>query len=176
MLGFTVGIVNAELVGYWKFDEGSGNIAFDVSNYTNDGIINGEPNWVTGKIDTALELDGSNDYVDCGNKPSLNINDTITVAAWIKTTSKAHGYFISKGATWEETGHYAIGQEYNVPMTFQFEISGSGGIIELDSNVAVNDGQWHYIVGTYDDPVIKVYVDGMNKNTMTGSSGLTGSL
>jgi hypothetical protein len=166
---------NAELVGYWKFDEGSGNVAYDLSDYTNDGTINGDPTWVIGKIGAALEFDGSNDYVDCGNDLSLNINDKITVAAWVRTTSTAHGYFVSKGTAYDETGHYAIGQEYNVPLTFQFEIAGSGGTVELDSNIAVNDGQWHHIVGTYDDPVVKVYIDGVEENTMTQSSCLTGS-
>jgi len=175
VLGLTAGIANADMVGYWKFDEGSGNTAYDLSNYTNDGTINGDPKWVAGKIGAALEFDGSDDYVDCGNDPSLNINDRITVAAWVKTTSTAHGYFVSKGTAWDEIGHYAIGQEYNVPMTFQFEIAGSGGTVELDSNIAVNDGQWHYIVGTYDDPVVKVYVDGVEENTMRESSRLTGS-
>jgi hypothetical protein len=171
----TAGIANAELVGYWKFDEGSGNVAYDLSDYNNDGTINGAPMWVAGKIGAALEFDGSDDYVDCGNDPSLNINDKITVAAWVKTTSTAHGYFVSKGTAWDEIGHYAIGQEYNVPLTFQFEIAGSGGTVELDSNIAVNDGQWHHIVGTYDDPVVKVYIDGVEVNTMTQPSSLTGS-
>ncbi len=175
VLGLAAGIANAELVGYWKFDEGSGNTAYDLSNYTNDGTINGDPKWVSGKIGAALEFDGSDDYVDCGNDPSLNINDRITVAAWVKTTSTAHGYFVSKGTAWDETGHYAIGQEYNVPMTFQFEIAGSGGTIELDSNVAVNDDEWHYIVGTYDDTVVRVYIDGVEENNATGSNRLTDS-
>ncbi len=80
VLGLAAGIANADLVGYWKFDEGSGNTAYDLSNYTNDGTINGDPKWVAGKIGAALEFDGSDDYVDCGNDPSLNINDRITVA------------------------------------------------------------------------------------------------
>ncbi|MCP4614559.1 MAG: hypothetical protein GY845_38250 [Planctomycetes bacterium] len=175
VLGFAPGIANAELVAYWKLDEGSGNIAYDVSDYTNDGTINGGPEWIVGKIGAALQFDGSDDYIDCGNDTSLNINDKITIAAWVKTTSTAHGYFVSKGAAWDEIGHYAIGQEYNTPLTFQVEIAGSGGAVELDSNVAVNDGQWHHIASTYDDPVIKVYVDGIEENTMTGTSALTGS-
>ncbi len=175
VLGLAAGIANAELVGYWKFDEGSGNTAYDLSSYANDGAINGDPKWVAGKMGAALEFDGSDDNVDCGNDPSLNINDRITVAAWVKTTSTAHGYFVSKGTAWDETGHYAIGQEYNVPMTFQFEIAGSGGTVELDSNVAVNDGQWHHIVGTYDDPDVRVYIDGVEQNSATGTNRLTDS-
>ena len=40
-----VGNASAELVGYWKFDEGSGNAAYDSSGAGNDGAINGAT-WV----------------------------------------------------------------------------------------------------------------------------------
>lgn len=35
------------LVGYWQFDEGSGNIAHDRSRYRNDGALVGNPQWVS---------------------------------------------------------------------------------------------------------------------------------
>jgi hypothetical protein len=31
------------LVGWWKFDESSGNIAYDSSGYENNGTVNGNP-------------------------------------------------------------------------------------------------------------------------------------
>ncbi len=42
------GNTSAELVGYWNFDEGAGNVAVDSSSYGNDGTINGTPNWIAG--------------------------------------------------------------------------------------------------------------------------------
>ena len=44
------GNVSAELVGYWNFDEGTGDVAVDSSGFGNDGTINGTPNWVEGQI------------------------------------------------------------------------------------------------------------------------------
>ena len=32
---------SAELIGHWKFDEGSGDVAFDISGKGNDGTIHG---------------------------------------------------------------------------------------------------------------------------------------
>jgi len=166
---------SAELIGYWKLDEGSGNIAYDSGAGANDGTLRGGPQWVSGMIGGALEFDGSDDYVDCGNDPSLSINNQITVAAWIKTTSTAHAYFISKGITWDEEGHYAIGQEYNTPMTLQFEMAGSGGTVELDSNIAISDGEWHHIAGTYDNTVARIYIDGVEEGNTATPDRLTGS-
>ena len=49
------------LAGYWLFNEGTGNIANDLSGQSNHGIITGA-SWVPGKDGHALYFDG-NDYI-----------------------------------------------------------------------------------------------------------------
>jgi hypothetical protein len=49
------------LVGWWKFDEGSGTVAYDSSGNGNDGNLTNGPTWTTGKIGGALSFDGVND-------------------------------------------------------------------------------------------------------------------
>jgi hypothetical protein len=73
-----------DLVALWMLDETSGTIAYDSSDFGNNGTLMGDPQWVAGQIDGALELDGTGDYVDCGNDASYNIPVNITLAAWIK--------------------------------------------------------------------------------------------
>ena len=52
------GAVNLDgLVGYWPMDEGSGTIAADMSIFGNDGVLNGNPEWIVGKVGSALDLD-----------------------------------------------------------------------------------------------------------------------
>ena len=51
------------LIGYWSFDEGSGDIAHDYSDNGNDGVIYGA-NWTIGVSNHALSLNGVNSYVD----------------------------------------------------------------------------------------------------------------
>ena len=46
----------AELIGWWTFDEGSGDIASDLSDYGNDGILRGDPQWVDGIFGGAIDL------------------------------------------------------------------------------------------------------------------------
>jgi len=68
-------------------DEGTGNPQ-DSSGKGNHGTITGAT-WTTqGKFGNALEFDGVNDMVNCGNDESLNITDRITVEAWIKPGTK----------------------------------------------------------------------------------------
>jgi len=57
------------LVGWWKFDEGSGTIAYDSAG-SNHGAIYGAQ-WIASPIDGALSFDGVNDYVDCGTGPAI---------------------------------------------------------------------------------------------------------
>jgi len=87
----------AELVGWWRFDEGSGTIANDSSGNGNDGTFNGDPQWVVGYFGGALEFDGSDDWLDCGNDPSLDLT-TWTITFWLKVNeNKNYNGFIIKG-------------------------------------------------------------------------------
>ena len=77
------GTTKAELVGWWRFDEGTGTTAADSSGNGNDGTFNGDPQWVVGYFGGALEFDGSDDYIDCGNDPSLDLTKW-TITFWLK--------------------------------------------------------------------------------------------
>ena len=48
------GTARAELVGWWRFDEGSGSVALDSSGNGNDGVIEGDAQWVAGQHGGAL--------------------------------------------------------------------------------------------------------------------------
>ncbi len=56
-------------VAYYKFDEGSGETAYDSSGNGNDGTLYnmGESDWVDGPSGTALNFDGINNYVEVTN-------------------------------------------------------------------------------------------------------------
>lgn len=84
---FFVPVLNADTVGQWLFDEGSGDVVHDSSGNGNDGSFVGEPEWVK---DTprgeglSLEFDGASaysEYVEVEDAPSLNVTDEITVEA-----------------------------------------------------------------------------------------------
>ncbi len=78
------GNARAGLVGWWKFDEGSGNIAIDSSGNGHNGTLNGDSAWTIGQLGGALQFDGDGDYVTCGH---IDIDTTVTggltVCAWI---------------------------------------------------------------------------------------------
>lgn len=113
--------------------------------------------------DYSLSLDGTNDYVDCGNNSSLE-PDNITISAWVKAegTLDYYNYVLEKyGAS---VGSIILRTQsagkYNVLMSF----TGAGASsISQDSASTFNLKTWHHVVLTYDRSYIKLYVDGIEE-------------
>jgi hypothetical protein len=73
---------NLALVGYWNFNEGSGNLAHDSSGNNNTGTLIGNPTWTTGKLGGGLEFNGKN-YVTVPSSSSLTITGAFSITAWV---------------------------------------------------------------------------------------------
>jgi len=148
------------LVGFWKFDEGSGGTAADSSGSNLHGTIIGNPAWVDGPDGKALRFDGDGDYVDLGNDSRFNLTSQITVAAWIKVDAFDCQYqaIITKGDdSWRLQRNGAEGS-IEFACTGAFVPGAQVGC--LFGTVSVNDGRWHHVAGTYDGSMICLYVDG----------------
>ncbi len=81
VLGLALSSVSeAALVGWWKFDDGSGSIAKDSSGRGNHGTIT-NPIWVTGRYGGALDFQGTS-YVDVPPESWSTIERQATVSFW----------------------------------------------------------------------------------------------
>lgn len=74
------------LLAYWKFDDCTGNDSVG----TNDGSLNG-PDCVNGRIGSALNFNGSNDYVDTPLNLNQSNSTAYTMQAWVYPTSVSSG-------------------------------------------------------------------------------------
>jgi len=176
-----VGEASADLVGYWKFDEGSGDIAVDVSGYGNDGTISGAT-WTTGKFGPGLNFDGIDDDVDCGNDESLNITGEITIAIWIKPSVAGEGGSNVGPVCKAEAGvdPWSWQLRYNAPgggnyMGFQFNGDPEGSTwVSVQQDLL--PGEWYHIAGIFDGANIICYLDGVEteRNTISGIRGGSG--
>jgi hypothetical protein len=68
---------------WWKLDETDGTVAHD-SMGDCDGAVHGAM-WTDGIVHGALEFNGGDDYVDCGDK-ALLAPERLTIAFWLSTT------------------------------------------------------------------------------------------
>jgi hypothetical protein len=93
----------ADLVGWYRFDEGSGTTTADSSGRGNNGTLMGGAQWVAGKTGGAIQFNGTNAYV----QTQRLIGDSFTITAWIWTsTSGAAGSqaYQGSGVFWSDVG------------------------------------------------------------------------
>jgi len=138
------------LVGCWNFDEANGQILRDSSGHENHGRIHGAQ-WVKSGSGHALRFDGVDDYVDCGNRASLDIRGPVTLSAWVRPmTASAQEpgvvgkYFESYALTLYRGGCW-------------WYISGGGNNA---SAPLCKTGLWHHVAGTFDGEWMRLYVNG----------------
>jgi hypothetical protein len=166
MLGETiVPIVQAppELLGHWKLDDGEGMVAVDSSGNGNDGVLVGDPQWVAGMLDGALDFDGDGDYLDCGDDPSLNVTDAVTVSAWIKLSAPASDIKVG-GNQDGSNGGYKMSL-YSDKVEFEIRTAANSAILNRSvaggTELAVD--VWYHVAGVYSlaRGYIRTYVDGV---------------
>ena len=80
------GSLTEGLVGWWKFDETDGGVAYDSSGNGNEGNLTNGPTWVEGKIGGALSFDGVNNYVQIPNMQSF-FSNAASFTSWVKVMS-----------------------------------------------------------------------------------------
>ncbi len=165
-------------IAHWKFDEGDGDIAYDSAG-NNDGILNGDPNWVAGQIgDYALDFDGSGDYVSIGNTVMHNLAKG-TFTAWVFPADLSS---ICGGRNFA----YIIGANNGTGGELGLRVDGDGGgWCSVRNNVpcgllvipagTFSVGSWHHVVMTWDGSYWKVYVNAVEKASIPFSQGTSGA-
>jgi len=106
--------VTTGLVGWWKFDEGSGTLTADSTTNGDFGTVTSGSTWVTGIHSNALQFDGVNGYVvtsDPGGSGSPLAVTNLTIAFWANVTNTVQDstvldrYDNSGYAVWWQEGY-----------------------------------------------------------------------
>gem|GEM_PF-252587 len=161
------------LVGYWRFNEGSGTTATDSSGYRNHGTIHGA-SWVGGSPDgsTALSFDG-NDFVEVPNNSSLYCS-RITIEAWIRPAA------IYTGGDWKRDGIIVGTGDYYLRIDQNGRLGGwlSGldvGEHLLGSSMLGYAGTWVHVAMTYDGTQVILYINGVRDASRADSGSTSAS-
>jgi hypothetical protein len=157
--------VTPTLAGWWKLD----NDVKDSSGNGNNGTITGSPTYAAGKIGSALTLNGTADYVDCGAAASLDILKAVTLSVWIKPANFANSAY----QTFVSKGDHAYCLHHTNGNVIEFYIYNTGWrSINGGPVTSTYNATWHHVAGTYDGSQLKLYVDGK----MAGSTLWTGTI
>jgi hypothetical protein len=161
--------VDPSLVGYWSFDEGSGNAANDLSGNINNGIINGAT-WINGKYGKALQFNGLNNFVEVPDSPSLHAaNNQITVEMWIKKANaqQSVGTLVVKGDIYSDITYGLWVPSVTAgptEMNSEFMFYNPKNTVSFGN---ITDTNWHHVAATYDGNNLKSYLDGNLVDTKT---------
>jgi hypothetical protein len=146
------------LIGWWKFDEGKGNVAHDASGNGLYGNVAGGK-WTGGKIGKALYFDGAS-HVEVTYRPILDsLTAELTVAAWVKRdTSRSWNTVVSREIEggWSETIGLAVFAD-----TALFSVDPDGShYSNVRDAAACPAGAWVHLAGTVRDSTYTLFVNG----------------
>ncbi len=155
-IGFGLQAMAATLVASYSF-EGNTN---DLSGSGNHAVNYGAA-FVAGISGQALRFDG-NDFVRAADSASLDIPGSISLAAWVKTSVPGTEYvsMVAKHYTHNNRSYGLFLTDTMVGYS-QFD-NASNSDYDISDNVALNNGQWHYVASTYNATTgdFKLFVDG----------------
>jgi N-acetylneuraminic acid mutarotase len=170
------------LVGWWKFDEGSGTVAYDSSGNGHDGNLTNGPTWVAGKIEGALSFDGVNDWVNLGADPFPDIglpNQAATFSIWFKiqTTTYTQTIFSDYTGTISGDDHLVARLNVGASTNFGAVTRYAGTNYEFGSNQSnLMNNSWNAATYVMDPSInlLKLYINGSfdSQNQYIGSQNL----
>jgi hypothetical protein len=156
------------LVGYWAFNEGVGTKTGDASGKVINGTV-ANTTWSSGRFGKALYFNGTNSYVSTPYNSALDLTNNITMSVWYKKDvgSGTNKWLLHKATV---NTSYAMFIEGGLKMRLEHP-----GMQDC-TTTEPSEGVWHHAVSTYDGANMKVYVDGVLRNTCaaTGNISLTG--
>ncbi|HVM61593.1 MAG TPA: LamG-like jellyroll fold domain-containing protein [Verrucomicrobiae bacterium] len=161
------------LLGYWTFDEGTGNTAYDSSGNANTGTavnVSSNPiSWVGGVLGGALYFDGQTQVI-VSNSPSLNPFSGITISAWANANSwGSSGYtprMLEKG---NSDNQYELFSTTSGQL--EFLLAGvSNGVLVAN---APSPNSWHQVAATFNGSSVMLYIDGQIASQQPASGVLS---
>ncbi|MHC4477404.1 MAG: LamG domain-containing protein [Planctomycetota bacterium] len=127
---------------------------------------------------SALQFDGTNDYVNCGYDPSLNVSNQITVQTWIYPQANRWMGIVSKGddvvrhddyGLWFNSGKVEL--SFNWPERWGIYPAGDRFV----GHTAVPLNQWSHFAGTWDGHAVRLYVNGQLDAEFPWTHGINSS-
>jgi len=174
--------VSQSLIAHWSLDEEEMCIAHDSSDNHNHGILGPEcntlsPSWVQDrhqKQGKSLMFDGANDFIKISDHSALQIEEEITISAWVKlpdTLPDNDGTIIYKSATGAN--------DYFFTLIYSKNHQGYGWVVSsqilensnyIQSKNTAVPGEWQHIIATFNGTDRNLYINNNRINDSTISA------
>ncbi len=152
-------------------NESSGTL-LDSSGQSNNGANQGATYGAGGRYNTAIQFNGSTNYIDIPNSTSLNPTSEITLEAWVKwniVPSSGNGWaqIIDKNS---DNGYQIQHSSNN--SAFEFALQTTSARTYIIGGTSPVQGVWYHVVGVYNGSTIRIFVNG----NLDGTNNLSGTI
>lgn len=160
------------LAAYWPLDDGSGTIAAEAISGFDGALVNmGDGNWTAGSHMTALNFNGTDEYIVASGYKGISGTASRTCTAWVKTagTAGTDQVIVSWGSS-VAGGRWM----FRLQASGEPAVAVGGGYVM--GTLPVTDNQWHHVVavlnsdGTPSVDEIVFYVDGAVQSTTAANA------
>ena len=164
----TVGLAEEKpgVEGDWRFDEGEGPVAQDLSVYGRHALLRGMAWDPAGRVGSALQFDGLGGYVEVPGYRGVLGTSARTIALWVDVPIREDMDLIS----W---GQNVPGRSWSLSIMRGGGRGQRAGAIQVTvtegsvtGSTQLTDGQWHYVTAVLPPSAlprvqdIRLYVDG----------------
>lgn len=170
-----VSTLGSNLLGYWPL---AGD-ARDISGHGYHGIATNLV-WTTNRLATsnasALFVNNPQQWANAfahvaiSNAPGLCPTNSLSVTAWFNTFDPLGRHIVSKEFNSGMEDSFVLWFEFGTALRFQIEVTNSFANVGIVS--PPTDGQWHFVAGTWDGQWIKIYLDGIPRDTNWLTGGM----
>ncbi|MCX6117437.1 MAG: LamG domain-containing protein [Proteobacteria bacterium] len=167
-------VMSLNPVGYWRLGESSGTTATDLgSSGSNGTYVNGTLLAQSGALaadsDTSSSFNGTTQYVQISGSSSLKQVATLTISAWVYPTATG---------SWNKALVFPYGSSSWAAPYFSYQLGADGGKPHvgfsvdgvythgsLSSSTSYILNTWTHVLGTFNNGIIKLYVNGVLDST-----------
>lgn len=145
-------------IALYKFDERDGTQAQDSTGISGNSTLVDGASFIAGKINNAVDLNGSNGYVKLPDGVVSKLSD-MTIATWVKLDSIN---------TWQRIFDFGSNTDINMFLTpksgdgnLRFAIKNSGSEQQINASTPLGTGQWIHVAVTISGNTGILYVNGV---------------
>jgi Concanavalin A-like lectin/glucanases superfamily/Domain of unknown function (DUF2341)/Fibrinogen beta and gamma chains, C-terminal globular domain len=149
-----------------SMEENSGDYAYDRSANGNnaqlgEGTADKKPSWVLGKYGGALSFDGDGDYLNIPITTSLQPRYQITMEAWVNPVDYSGDMILMSTYYMIVDNSGQLETYWSGKSSQGYHSSGTAGDVPI--------GEWSHIAAVWDDSYARLFVNGVEKNSVASS-------
>jgi len=163
----------ADYVLVWQGNDITGTSVKDSAGNFNATTLNMDE--VNANIGKGQEVTNDNSYMvsDSSSTIDRKNRESLTMQTWVKLNNLDEASYLlgMVGGINSGTADKRLRfDEVIAPNQFQFQLFNSGNF-RASSSLTVVTGQWYKLTGTYDGTTQKLYVDGVEEDSITNTNG-----